>query len=537
VGALLGGGFFAADGQGATRSGKVVKVVDGDTVRVMVENRPRLVHLAGVRSRSAKVCRGRLARTSLSALLPRGRKVRVFVSRRTFPRARSFRGEIYLGNRTRFRTVNRSQMLRGGTWVRTPRSQRSRFHTAYARAELKARKGQRGIWGQLCPGAPPNAGVGRGPVAAPAPSPALWPWEPATPDPSQPSGVGLVLAAKGFERPLYVTGRPGATGLIVVEQRGLIRVARDGAPLPRPFLDLTAVVSQAGGERGLLGLAFHPDHAINGLFYVNYVDSADSTRIVEYYAPPGTDVATPESSRVILTLPQPEKNHNGGHLAFGRDRMLYAALGDGGNSKEGQNLASLFGAILRIDVAGRPYRVPVGNPFSGTPGARGEIWAFGLRNPWRFSFDRVGDAMWIGDVGESMREEINFRASGAGGANFGWRAFEGTLPSTGTLAPYPHVPPVTEYSTGPNCSVTGGYVYRGAAVPGLYGKYVYSDYCSGKFWTLDPANPALPPVEITGSLGESVQFVTSFGEDLSGELHVIGGGGKVYRFAATASAG
>ena len=140
--------------------------------------------------------------------------------------------------------------------------------------------------------------------------------------------------------------------------------------------------------------------------------------------------------------------------------------------------------------------------------------------------------MWIGDVGDRRREEINVRAAGAGGANFGWKAFEGTLPSTDLLAPHPHVPPVAEYATGANCSVTGGYVYRGAAVPGLHGKYVYSDYCSGKFWTLDSANPAAPPVEITASLGQSIRFVTSFGEDLSGELYVIGAAGKIYRFVA-----
>lgn len=545
AGLVLGAAFVASDAAGAPKVGTVVSVVDGDTVRVSIADRTRTVHLAGVRASRATTCRGRLGRANLTRLLPKGRKVRVVGSGRRFPRARSFKAEVYLGARKGKRSVSRAQLVRGFAWVRAHRTHRSRYFTAYVQAEQQARRRMRGVWGSRCAGAPPNSGAaptrGAYPVApspvvpAPGQPDASWPWQPAVPDPTKPGGVGLTLAAQGFVKPVYVTGRPGTADLIVVEQGGKIRISRGGSTIVTPFLDITSLVNQDGGERGLLGLAFHPGHAANGLFYVNYIDRSNATRIVEYYTPPGRDVATPESSRVLLKLPQPKDNHNAGHLVFGRDRMLYAALGDGGRSPaESQDLGTLLGSILRIDVSGSPYRVPADNPFTSTPGARGEIWAFGLRNPWRFSFDRSGDAMWIGDVGNDRREEINYRAAREGGANFGWNAFEGSLGHVGTLGTGPHVGPVAEldHSTSSNCSITGGYVYRGSQVPGLHGKYIFSDYCSAKLWTIDATNPGATPVELSGDLGATLSWVPSFGEDMAGELYVISGGGKIYRFTA-----
>jgi hypothetical protein len=363
------------------------------------------------------------------------------------------------------------------------------------------------------------------------------PGAPGTPGTAAPSGVGLQLAATGFARPVYVTGRPGATGLVVVEQLGKIRIARQGAALATPLLDLSAVAHQASDERGLLGLAFHPNHAVNGLFYVNYVDTAGWTRVVEYHVAPGSDVASASSARELLAVRQPAANHNGGHLAFGRDGMLYIGLGDGGaNPSTSQDLSTLLGAILRIDVdgtqAGLQYRIPAGNPFRAAALARGEIWAYGVRNPWRFSVDRATGALWIGDVGQDHREEIDYLPAGSGGANLGWNAFEGDRTHGGTLVGGPHVGPVAQYShEGGNCSVTGGYVYRGSLVPGLSGKYVYADLCSGKVWALTADSLPATAVEITDDLGVSVSFITSFGEDNGGELYLISGD-KVYRFIA-----
>ena len=380
-------------------------------------------------------------------------------------------------------------MLAGAARVRTGRRLQSRFHRAYRRAQAVARARRRGIWGARCRAA------GR----APSPAPALTPNPGGGSGPAGPLGVGLETVATGFTRPVHVTGRPGASGLVVTELAGRIRVARAGAILAQPLLDISSVVNQAGDERGLLGLAFHPDHAANGLFYVNYVDRTNVTRIVEYRVARGSDRADTASARPILSLAQPSTNHNGGHLAFGPDGMLYAAVGDGGaGGAAAQDLGSLLGAILRIDVGGTQpglaYRIPPGNPFAATAGARDEIWAYGLRNPWRFSFDRTTGSLWIGDVGAEAREEIDLLAAGVSGVNLGWNAFEGTRAEGGTLRGAVHTPPVAEYPhEGGNCSVTGGHVYRGTRVPGLAGRYVYTDYCSGRFWTLDAARAERRP--------------------------------------------
>jgi glucose/arabinose dehydrogenase len=355
-----------------------------------------------------------------------------------------------------------------------------------------------------------------------------------------PGAVKLALVRGGLGDALLVTHAPGESGrLYVVLQSGRVLVLQGRRVLPAPFLDLSSRIS-SGGEQGLLGLAFHPGYARNGRFFVNYTDTRGDTRVVEYRR--GADGrARPGSARVLLTIDQPAANHNGGHLAFGPDGHLYIATGDGGGGgdpqRAGQRLNTLLGKLLRIDVdrrpGGRPYAIPAGNPFRAA-GQRREIYAYGLRNPWRFSFDRATGDLWIGDVGQGEREEINFRpARRAAGTNFGWNAFEGSAryPGGGPVTGRAPVAPVSEYthSSGDGCSVTGGYVYRGAAVPALRGRYVYADFCTGKVWSMR-AGPRPGDVrEITAGLGRSLSSVTSFGEGPAGELYVIGSG-SLYRF-------
>lgn len=352
-------------------------------------------------------------------------------------------------------------------------------------------------------------------------------------------GVRLARVRGGLGDALFVTGAPGQPGrLFVVQQSGRIRVLQNGRLLGRPFLDVSGRIS-AGGERGLLGLAFHPDYARNGRFYVNYTDRSGDTRVVEYRRASATR-ADPSSARVLLGVDQPFPNHNGGALAFGPDGMLYIGLGDGGSGDDpqgnAQDTGSLLGKLLRIDVDrradGTPYGIPAGNPFAGG-GGRPEIYAYGLRNPWRFSFDRARGDLWIGDVGQGEIEEIDFRRRDTGaGANFGWRAFEGRAPhigGTGALeGPSGHTPPVAQYTHAQGCSVTGGYVYRGTKVPALRGRYVYADFCSGTVWSMR-AGPNPGDVRRETGLGAGLYNVTSFGESLSGDLYVIAGG-ALYRF-------
>jgi glucose/arabinose dehydrogenase len=347
-------------------------------------------------------------------------------------------------------------------------------------------------------------------------------------------GTGLALepVAEGFDGALLATARPGDARLLVVEQGGLIKTVSGSAIDPEPFLDLRDLTSP-GGERGLLGLAFHPDHADNGLLYVNYTDGDGTTVVAEYRAPRGASRADPASGRTLLTVDQPFSNHNGGHLAFGPDGMLYVGLGDGGSAGDpqdhGQRLDSLLGAMLRVDVdgrdPGRPYAVPPDNPFAdGADGARPEIWAFGLRNPWRFAFDPRTGVLWIGDVGQNSVEEIDRVAPGAAGAgsNFGWNRFEGDVPFAAGAAPRPPlVAPVARYGHDQGCSVTGGEVFRGGGVPALNGRYLYGDFCSGRVWTLAADGDPGEPVEITGALGGPVGNLTSFGRDGDGAIYLV----------------
>jgi glucose/arabinose dehydrogenase len=349
--------------------------------------------------------------------------------------------------------------------------------------------------------------------------------------------VTLVPVLSGLQAPLLVTAPPSDARLFVVEQPGRIRVVRGGALLSTPFLNISDSVAY-GGERGLLGLAFDPQFQTNGRFFVNYTSKSGDgdTRVESYRASSGSDVADRASRRRWLDVDQPYANHNGGDVKFGPDGMLYVALGDGGSGGDphghGQDLGTLLGSLLRLDVSSAepPYRVPADNPFVGRPGARAEIWHYGLRNPWRFSFDRVGGMLWIADVGQNAWEEVNAVAVTAKGLNFGWAIREGLVCyGSQSCTNAGLTPPVAVYSHGEGCSVTGGHVYRGQAIPALRGAYVYGDLCRGWIRALRPG---------PGSTFESSDLglarpgtITSFGEDSAGELYVVTQEGNVFRFA------
>jgi hypothetical protein len=347
-----------------------------------------------------------------------------------------------------------------------------------------------------------------------------------------------VLVAHGLASPLDLKSAPGdRSRIFVVEQPGRIRVIRDGTLQPAPFLDVTGRVS-SGGERGLLGLAFHPGYASNGRFFVNYTDGSGDTHVAEFHATPGTDTADAGSERQVLFVTQPFANHNGGGLAFGRDGMLYIGLGDGGSGgdpfRNGQNLGTLLGKMLRIDVdRGNPYAVPADNPFLSTSGARGEIWAYGLRNPWRFAFDGATGDLVIADVGQSQWEEVDVGlASRRGGENYGWNVTEGNhcfQPSSGCNTAG-ITPPILEYDHGQGCSITGGVVYRGCRLPGYQGTYFYADYCTHfvRSVRLD-AGRATDPRDWTAALGRGLDSPTSFGVDADGEAYIVDQDGEVYR--------
>ena len=329
---------------------------------------------------------------------------------------------------------------------------------------------------------------------------------------------------------LALAVRRGDDALYVARQAGVVTAVREGRVDPVPVLDITSGVV-SGGERGLLGLAFSPD---GSRLYVDYTDRAGDTRVVEYAFAGGR--ADPASRRVVLAVDQPFSNHNGGNLAFGPDGMLYVALGDGGGAGDpmdnGQRLDTLLGKILRIDPrpgGDLPYTVPPDNPFVARRGARPEIWAYGLRNPWRFSFDRETGALWIGDVGQGSREEIDAAdPASRGGENYGWNRFEGTRPFSGD-APAGNLAPVFDYPTGGgNCAVTGGYVYRGTRIPGLRGRYLFADFCRGEVMALVPSGGRLRSVP----LGPRIGALASFGEDAAGELYVLSLSAGVLRLEA-----
>ena len=358
---------------------------------------------------------------------------------------------------------------------------------------------------------------------------------PGPPDGTVP--VGLQEVASGLAFPVALTAPAGDTRLFIVEKGGAIRVLKEGTLLSAPFLDLSARVS-GGGEQGLLDLAFDPTYATNGRFFVHYTDANGNTTVSSFRVSPAIpDQADPATETIVFTAQQPFVNHNGGRLEFGRDGMLYIGLGDGGSSGDpggrGQSLADLLGGILRVDVtAGTGYAIPPDNPFAGRSDARPEVWSFGLRNPWRFTFDPATGDLYIADVGESAWEEIDVATAtlGAGrGANFGWNIMEGShcyaaaaCDTTGLVLP------VLEYSHAEGCSISGGFVYRGAAIPALQGHYFYADYCQGWVRTVRLEN---------GRVAESLRWPTlapggavpGFGRDAAGELYVLSAEGRVFR--------
>jgi glucose/arabinose dehydrogenase len=342
--------------------------------------------------------------------------------------------------------------------------------------------------------------------------------------------VELEVFGEGFTNPLYLTNaRDGSNRIFVVEKPGTIRVIADGQARPQPFLDITDRVGSRGSEQGLLGLAFPPDYAARGFFFVNYTDRNGDTVVGRYNVTADPNAADPGSEFVVLKIDQPAANHNGGDLAFGPDGRLWIGTGDGGAANDrfdnGQNPETLLGKMLRLDVTSdpnQPYVVPGDNPWLnaelGGKQVRPEIWAIGLRNPWRYSFDRLTGDLWIADVGQNQIEEVNVaRAPREGGLNFGWPIQEGNACFRDrNCDPAGLVQPVAQYNHGENgCSVTGGYVYRGAQFPALVGAYLYGDYCSGRIWALDAANPGAPVLVANAGAG-----LSSFGEDEAGELYI-----------------
>jgi len=348
-------------------------------------------------------------------------------------------------------------------------------------------------------------------------------------------GFGLETIVEGLDFPVWLTSPPGDPRLFVVEKGGRVVIVENGAVLPAPFLDLRGQVS-TGSEQGLLSLAFHPDYSANGRFFVNFTDTGDDTRVVEYRVSQGDpDRADTGSARVVLAIEQPFANHNGGLVLFGPDGMLYVGMGDGGSGGDphgnGQNLGVLLGKMLRIDVDGaQPYAVPDDNPFVDTAGARPEVWAYGLRNPWRFSFDRDTRDLYIADVGQNRIEEVNAVSGAGAGRNYGWNVMEGTTCFAEDECDRDGLTlPVTEFDHGDGCSVTGGYVYRGDAIPELRGTYLYSDYCSGFVRGFRFANGRATGERRFSELEPEDHAVSSFGEDVEGELYILTAGGGVFK--------
>ncbi len=331
----------------------------------------------------------------------------------------------------------------------------------------------------------------------------------------------------GLVRPLDIQNAGDGSGrLFIVEQAGVIRILQNGALLETPFLDISERVDDGGNEQGLLGLAFHPDFAQNGFFYVNYTEAGGDTVIARFTA--AGDIADPNSEVRLLGVTQPFPNHNGGGLAFGPDGYLYIALGDGGSGGDpqgnGQNRNTLLGKILRIDVnSGEPYAIPTDNPFGS------EVFHYGLRNPFRFSFDALTGDLWIGDVGQGAWEEIDFLPAGTpGGINFGWNRFEGMHDYSAGDIPADYRPPLFEYGHDQGCSVTGGYVYRGT-MPEWQGVYFYGDYCSGKVWGALRLVTATEETSTSTVLFETGALITTFGVDEAGEIYLADRNGNILR--------
>jgi glucose/arabinose dehydrogenase len=342
--------------------------------------------------------------------------------------------------------------------------------------------------------------------------------------------------ADGFESPVDIQFAPDGSGrMFVVEQPGRIRIFDPSGLARGPFLDLTDRVNARGNEQGLLGLAFHPSYAENGLFFVNYTDHADHNVIARFRVSEDPSFADASTETRLLSIDDPFGNHNGGVLAFGPDGYLYAGMGDGGSANDpfgnGQNTDSLLGKVLRLDVdGGDPYAVPADNPFVNGGGSPA-VWAYGLRNPWRMSFDSATGDLYIADVGQGTWEEVNVLPAGsAGGVNFGWNLREGAHEFAGNPPPDAQlIDPVAEYSHNEGgCSITGGYAYRGA-MPQWNGIYFYGDYCTGKLWGLLQPSGAGGPQWQSALLYETRANITTFGQDPGGEVYFADRAGGIFR--------
>ncbi len=370
------------------------------------------------------------------------------------------------------------------------------------------------------------------------------------------SAITVELVAEGFDKPTWAVQFPNnlARFLVLEQTSGLIRDVQNGELQDEPYLDLSDIVSNRGGEQGLLGLAFHPDYVTNGFFYLSYTDDeTDATVVARYTANPLTGAPDPDSWKSILTIEQPTPLHNGGMLAFDRDGYLYIGSGDGGGSDDpdgtGQRLDTLLGKILRIDVdAGDPYAIPETNPFVNDPNARHEIWVYGVRNPWRFSFDRLTDDLYFGDVGQQKWEEVSYQpADSLGGENYGWSIAEGfhcraedPEDTCGTMPGF--TPPIHDYDHGLSRAVTGGYVYRGAAVDEEFqGAYFFGDFITGQLWTLRYDGETVS--EITERTAEiapengSIDMISSFYEDAAGELYILDFDGQLFKIVPNTDGG
>ncbi len=360
------------------------------------------------------------------------------------------------------------------------------------------------------------------------------------------SSTGAAVAAKvrlvqvgRFTQPVGVTGAPGEPSRVFVVQRaGQVMLILGGHTQAQPFLDIAGSVnSQGSDEQGLLGLAFPSDYASSGLFYVDYTIADNDIRIVQYHrSATDPNLADPSSGRLVLTIDHHQfTNHNGGQLAFGPEGDLYVGVGDGGSEDDpdnnGQDTDTLLGKILRIDPSsGGGYTIPPTNPFAGRPKKRAEIWAYGLRNPWRFSFDRLTGALIIGDVGQNLQEEVDYAPAGTGsGANYGWSIWEGDRRNKPGTAPHAVFPVLVARHSQGYCAIIGGYVVRDHSLPGLYGRYLFGDYCRPQIESVKLSRGRATGLRATGL---QVSETSSFGEDASGHIYVASLAGPVYRIAS-----
>jgi len=348
---------------------------------------------------------------------------------------------------------------------------------------------------------------------------------------SQSHSVKLVQVGGRFRNPVHLASPPGDPRLFVVEQAGRIMVVKNG--VSSQFLDISSRVG-SGGEMGLLSMAFHPDYRRNGQFFVNFTDKKGDTRIERFTVNSNPDVANESSAKLVITIDQPYSNHNGGHVVFGPDGMLYIGMGDGGSGGDphgnGQNPRALLGKLLRLNVTrAEPYTIPVGNPYADGSDGRQEVWAIGLRNPWRIAFDRPTGLLYIADVGQSQFEEVHVEPASRAGLNYGWKKMEGDqcYGRDGCNREGLQIPQLVYNHSGGACSITGGFVYRGRRIPSIVGHYFYSDYCAG--WLRSFRYENARAVDRRDWKMDDVGHIVSFGEDSSGEMYIVAESGRIWR--------